>query len=103
MTLTRTANALGNGPFEGFVPEALTTLFELRYSDMDDNEEGIYVVVSNLPGDDSFEPETSVFVTHKDGALDLDFYLSHNGSVMDLPGDIPAAEIIEAMGYEIIG
>lgn len=97
MTTTGTATALGNGPFDGFVPEVLTTLFELRRPD------GVmHVVVSNLPEDDDYEPETCVFVTYADGALDLDSYITNNGALIELPGDIPAIEVIETLGYEVV-
>lgn len=102
MLPTGIAIARGNGPFEGFVPEALTTLFELRRPEGDiDNI--AHVVVSNLPGDDDFDPETCVFAANENGSLDLDSYISFGGAIMELPGDVPAREVIESLGYEIAG
>lgn len=98
MTPTGTATALGNGPFEGFVPEVLTTLFELRRSD----GETMHVVVSNLPEEDDYDPETCVFVVFPDGSLDLDSYITNNGALLELPGDIAASEVITSLGYEIV-
>lgn len=102
MMPTGTAIALGNGPFEGFVPEALTTLFELKRAGGPEEGDGLYVVVSNLPEDEDFEAETSVFAVNKDGSLDLDFYITNNGALIELPGDIPASDVIESLGYEIV-
>lgn len=96
-----TATALGNGPFEGFVPEALTTLYVLCRPEGDiDNI--AYVVVSTLPEDDDYEAETSVFAANEDGSLDLDCYISFGGALLELPGDHRAADVIEAMGYDIV-
>ena len=102
MLPTGTATALGNGPFDGFMPEALTTLFELVRPEGDiDNI--AHVVVSNLPADDNYEAETCVFAVNEDGSLDLDSYISFGGAIMELPGDVPAREVIESLGYEIVG
>lgn len=96
-----TAIALGNGPFAGFVPEALTTLFELRRPD-GDIEHIAHVVVSNLPEDDGYDAETCVFVTHPDGSLEMDFYIGNKGAFMELPGDIRAEDVITSMGYDVV-
>lgn len=96
-----TAIALGNGPFEGFVPEALTTLFELRRPE-DGDEYIAHVVVSNLPEDDWAEAETCVFAANEDGSLDLDSYVSFGGAILTLPGDVHAVDVIESMGYDIV-
>ncbi|HEX9089359.1 MAG TPA: hypothetical protein VF867_17845 [Arthrobacter sp.] len=94
-----TATALGNGPFNGFVPEALTTLFELSIRGL---ESVVHVVVSNLPEDDGFEAETSIFAVEPDGSLDIDFYLKNDGPLLELAGDLDARGVIEALGYEIL-
>lgn len=105
MLPTGIATALGNGPFEGFVPEALTTLFELKRPEGGRHlyGAGVYVVVSNLPEDDSCEAETCVFAALSDGSLDLDFYISNGGALIELPGDLDAYDVIESLGYEIAG
>lgn len=99
---TGTAIALGNGPFEGFVDEALTTLFELRPPGRHTDVAGLYVVVSNMPADDNCEAETCVFAANSDGSLDIEFYLSNEGALIELAGDIPATDVIESIGYEIV-
>jgi hypothetical protein len=80
------------------VPEVLTTLFELRTA----GGEVDHVVVSNLPEDDDYEPETCVFAVNPDGSLDLDFYVTNQGALLELVGDIPAVDVIESLGYDIV-
>jgi hypothetical protein len=77
------------------MPEVLTTLFRL-----DPCEDVEYVVVSNLPEDDSFEAETCVFAAHPDGSLNVQYYMNF-GTIMDLPGDVPAADVLALLGYEL--
>lgn len=93
--MTLTATNLGNGPFEGFMPEVLTTLFRL-----DPCEDVEYVVVSNLPEDDTFDAETCVFAAHEDGSLNVQYYMSF-GTILDLPGDVPAVDALALLGYEL--
>ncbi|MGZ4659657.1 MAG: hypothetical protein ACXVYB_00090 [Arthrobacter sp.] len=98
--MTRTATALGTGPFAGYFTPA-ATLFELDPPLAFEGHEFRHVVASSMPDAGSSDAVTAVFATDGDGNLDMVAYMNH-GVILELSGveDIPGA--LDTLGYTIV-
>lgn len=97
--MTRTATALGTGPFRGFFTPA-ATLFELDPPLEIADHDLRYLVVSSMPAEGQRAAITAAFATDEEGNLDGVFYM-HHGTVLELDDaeDIPGA--LDLYGYTI--